>query len=453
LSWQCSFRKSTAEDRAEQADIAVLQAQEDCDIARICAKQFAPDFHQPGAEMVDKVRANEAAASQMAQYQFGGGDDRKAPFVNAASADRLPQSVPNVAGVEQPPATNLSTQRVPQRLPERAVPFSSMLSQSFGPSQPLAATAEGQTLVSFGVPMDGQMPPHTSGAPLATGGGGANYSHSTPRTVPVVVTVTEAPQSSLKASEADVVGDRNPSRTTAADKQRHTTTEARSTSTVIAPTVRSTLAPMDEKFHRGSSKYSLNQLLNDHFDQYAETDGRQTSGTKSREAEGGRWKDERATHDQDDSFARHDRFGDSLAFSSTSRPIHLYSNEPASDLLIRRHTRINIGIPHLSHGTESRGSLPDLMELDKTPMVMTREEIAHLSSQRRLEILRKREEEELYRRNPLLLVRLIFHPSFRAWIVRWKLALFVCWMNLVLFAIFYHLLTSSRPTRERKEDG
>ncbi|XP_037077121.1 junctophilin-1-like [Pollicipes pollicipes] len=41
-------RTATARGKAEQADIAALHSREDSDIARIHAKQFAPDFHQPG---------------------------------------------------------------------------------------------------------------------------------------------------------------------------------------------------------------------------------------------------------------------------------------------------------------------------------------------------------------------------------------------------------------------
>jgi len=42
------FRTSTARDRAEQSIVSALQARDDSDIARVCAKQWAPEFHQPG---------------------------------------------------------------------------------------------------------------------------------------------------------------------------------------------------------------------------------------------------------------------------------------------------------------------------------------------------------------------------------------------------------------------
>lgn len=40
-------RMATARGKAEMADAAAYQAREDFDIARLTAKQFAPDFTQP----------------------------------------------------------------------------------------------------------------------------------------------------------------------------------------------------------------------------------------------------------------------------------------------------------------------------------------------------------------------------------------------------------------------
>lgn len=41
-------RTATARGKAEQADISAVHARDDSDVARVFAKQFAPDFHQPG---------------------------------------------------------------------------------------------------------------------------------------------------------------------------------------------------------------------------------------------------------------------------------------------------------------------------------------------------------------------------------------------------------------------
>lgn len=49
------FRTATARGKAEQADMAADHAREDSDIAIATAKQFAPDFKQPGLEKL-KIR-------------------------------------------------------------------------------------------------------------------------------------------------------------------------------------------------------------------------------------------------------------------------------------------------------------------------------------------------------------------------------------------------------------
>ncbi|KAK6106629.1 MORN repeat family protein [Brugia pahangi] len=50
-------RTATAKERSEQADYIALQAREDADTARMCAKQFAPEFRQPGTEAI-RVQMN-----------------------------------------------------------------------------------------------------------------------------------------------------------------------------------------------------------------------------------------------------------------------------------------------------------------------------------------------------------------------------------------------------------
>lgn len=62
---------------------------------------------------------------------------------------------------------------------------------------------------------------------------------------------------------------------------------------------------------------------------------------------------------------------------------------------------------------DNRSSMPDLMELEKSPVQMTREEVARLSSQRRQEMQREIEEAELLRSNPLRYFKYLYHPSVR----------------------------------------
>lgn len=42
------FRTATARGKAEQADISAVNAREDSEVARVIARELAPDFLQPG---------------------------------------------------------------------------------------------------------------------------------------------------------------------------------------------------------------------------------------------------------------------------------------------------------------------------------------------------------------------------------------------------------------------
>ncbi|KAE9417318.1 hypothetical protein Angca_006697 [Angiostrongylus cantonensis] len=94
--------------------------------------------------------------------------------------------------------------------------------------------------------------------------------------------------------------------------------------------------------------------------------------------------------------------------------------------------------------SENLGSLPNLAELENSGIRLRREDAARLASQRRQEILRDQEDQALLRANPL---RYLFHPSFKAWLVRWKVPIFLAAANLTLLFLFYHLLTYDRRRR------
>lgn len=45
---------ANARAKAEQADLAAEKAQQDSDVARLKAKEYAPEFHQPGNDWLDR---------------------------------------------------------------------------------------------------------------------------------------------------------------------------------------------------------------------------------------------------------------------------------------------------------------------------------------------------------------------------------------------------------------
>ena len=64
---QFNYRTATARGKAEQSDIAAAHAREDSEIARVIAKQFAPDFHQPGSytNQINYVQSKMRLSMQM----------------------------------------------------------------------------------------------------------------------------------------------------------------------------------------------------------------------------------------------------------------------------------------------------------------------------------------------------------------------------------------------------
>ncbi|CAG0883287.1 unnamed protein product [Cyprideis torosa] len=83
-------------------------------------------------------------------------------------------------------------------------------------------------------------------------------------------------------------------------------------------------------------------------------------------------------------------------------------------------------------------SLPDEQQLPKTPLQMTREEVALLSHHQRLTNRRQAEEAERYRANPLLYLT---SPQVQDWCSRQQLVIVVFVVNVVLAGMFFKLLT------------
>uniref|UniRef100_A0A6A7G8V5 Junctophilin-1-like n=3 Tax=Hirondellea gigas TaxID=1518452 RepID=A0A6A7G8V5_9CRUS len=91
-------RTATARGKAEMADIAAVHAKQDSDVARVFARQFAPEFQQPGAE-INKSTAN-AARRQIEAMQTSSREQQPAA---AAVHEQQPNVYNDAAGEESPP--------------------------------------------------------------------------------------------------------------------------------------------------------------------------------------------------------------------------------------------------------------------------------------------------------------------------------------------------------------
>ncbi|XP_068903198.1 junctophilin-1 isoform X3 [Tenebrio molitor] len=96
-------RTAAARGKAEQADLAAAQAKEDSDVATAVAKQYAPDFKQPGLERL-KARQN--------KYQM----NTDISIIQKESLNQIPNQVPNQIPNQVP---NQIPNQIPNQVPNQ----------------------------------------------------------------------------------------------------------------------------------------------------------------------------------------------------------------------------------------------------------------------------------------------------------------------------------------------
>lgn len=113
-------RTATARGKAEQADIAAAHAKEDSDIAEGVAKQYAPDFKQPGLERL-KARQNKFREMQMQQQKQSLDLEQN---TNANSTNqKLPNQIPNQTPNQIPNKSNQipnKSNQIPNQVPNQS---------------------------------------------------------------------------------------------------------------------------------------------------------------------------------------------------------------------------------------------------------------------------------------------------------------------------------------------
>ncbi|EEB13578.1 conserved hypothetical protein [Pediculus humanus corporis] len=97
-----------------------------------------------------------------------------------------------------------------------------------------------------------------------------------------------------------------------------------------------------------------------------------------------------------------------------------------------------IEVATINSNLQRKKSLPDVQVLPKSVAPMSREEASVLSSARREEVRKMREENERLRANPLLY---FLTPHFKEWFSRQQLVMLVLFINISLAIMFFKLLT------------
>uniref|UniRef100_A0AAF5RWU8 Junctophilin n=2 Tax=Wuchereria bancrofti TaxID=6293 RepID=A0AAF5RWU8_WUCBA len=482
-------RTATAKERSEQADYIALQAREDADTARMCAKQFAPEFRQPGTEAIRvqmnclQQQHNAATTTNANHVSFDSPPTSKSSHESRDLSDEIvilnPPSLPGATSEatyspSQQPQTPGGTSYQPQQLMVNLGSYqqgivansdidymSSSFQQHHQSSNPGVYQSSsgfqtgnvtsiyqqqqqsqqqqqqqqhnvnsvgyaGQQQTSIFGSTSYQMLPNVSSSHKVAGSYQPNTQLSVISGTPVpVVHVPYVSSSSSYHPNAVPHHNFNVSHLYQQKQQQHH-------QNLLASYPGTGFAiPEQQSFILHSDITSLDQPHNTTSNIAGELQQRQFgNGTM----------DPRSIENISPASSR------SLLQNLYRRSTLATASDKRLEDVVRRGRRSSGGDDEFEEA-EGRGSLPNLVELKVTGVQLRREEAARLASQQRQELQRLLEEEQLLRSNPL---RYLFHPAFKAWIIRWKMPLVLSVANIFLLMVFYNLLTYEKRTRERR---
>nr|CTP81909.1 Bm5918 [Brugia malayi] len=473
-------RTATAKERSEQADYIALQAREDADTARMCAKQFAPEFRQPGTEAI-RVQMNclqqqhntTTTTTNTNHVSFDSPPTSKSSHESRDLTDEIvvlnPPSLPGatsevIYSPSQQSHTPGGTLYQPQQLVNLGsyqqgivansdVDYISSSFQQHHQSNPGAYQSSsgfqtssvtsiyqqqqqsqqqqhnvnsvgyaGQQQTSTFGSTSYQMLPNVSSHKVA---GGYQSNTQLPVISGTPLPVVHVPYVSSSSSyHANAVPHHNFNVSHLYQQKQQQNLLASYPGTGFA-------IPEQQSFILHSDITSLDQPNNTTSNIAGELQQRQFgSGTM----------DPRSIENISPASSR------SLLQNLYRRSTLATASDKRLENVVRRGRRGSGGDDEFEEA-EGRGSLPNLVELKVTGVHLRREEAARLASQQRQELQRLLEEEQLLRSNPL---RYLFHPALKAWIIRWKMPLVLSVANIFLLMVFYNLLTYEKRTRERR---
>ncbi|KAK6106628.1 MORN repeat family protein [Brugia pahangi] len=504
-------RTATAKERSEQADYIALQAREDADTARMCAKQFAPEFRQPGTEAIRvqmnclQQQHNATTTTNTNHVSFDSPPTSKSSHESRDLTDEIvilnPPSLPGatsevIHSPSQQSHTPGGTLYQPQQLMVNLGSY----------QQGIVANSDVDYISSF--------QQHHQSNP------GAYQSSSGFQTSSVTSIYQQQQQSQQQQHNVNSVGYAGQQQTSTFGSTSYQMLPNVSSSHKVAggyqpntqlPVISGTPLPVVHvPYVSPSSSYHANAVPHHNFNvshlyqqkqqqnllaSYPDQPNNTTSniaGELQQRQFGNGTMDPRSIENISPASSRSllqntnaaqsssrislsdDHYDQYMMFANTSRSGLIHRNRPSltrqpfavhdiSQNLYRRSTLATASDKRLENvvrrgrrgsggddefeEAEGRGSLPNLVELKVTGVHLRREEAARLASQQRQELQRLLEEEQLLRSNPL---RYLFHPALKAWIIRWKMPLVLSVANIFLLMVFYNLLTYEKRTRERR---
>ncbi|PAV90255.1 hypothetical protein WR25_18247 isoform C [Diploscapter pachys] len=479
-------RTSTADERAERAGYVATQSRDDAIQARLCAKQFDPSFKQPGTETLRRqlreTHGGESFGTDLSDplsysRHLSQTHSKQASFEQNLSVDLTdpsafmtpigaapsqigaggPMVAPNMAVMQAQGNTPIMSNHVghnqignhvnfnlPPHLQQQGLdaiggnpqsmqppPVSLQQSQAqiggYNPQQQIYTPAQLQQLqqqqqflaqqqqMLTAQQQQGGQPQFYSGDvyPQQAGTSNASQPH-----IPHMVNAQGQPIGQQPYQVGDgQMGDSMMTESMSQSQQMETSATSLGPSTSQAGDLSQASvnqsglqANLRNQQQQSSSRFSLSD---DHYDQYVITESGQPRLRRNRPSL-------MRQNDVNDPSSMLNRR--STLASSRDRKV-----DPSSS----------------PESQENMGSLPNLAELETGGVRLRREEAARLASQRRQEVLRDQEEQELLRANPL---RYLFHPGLRAWLLRWKVPLLLAAINLSLVYFLFKLLTYEKRT-------
>lgn len=390
-------RTATARGKAEQADIAALHSREDSDIARVHAKQFAPDFHQPGTDNI-RARSEIRVPPSYETTQLPDPSDpasqqpsRSNHIMRAASLDSpngQPAGItPPISGIappisEIPPPTTIRRDSAVSRQPSRRA---------------------SQTIIANNIQETSYLPPDDATDAMLSG------------IVPTPSRAVSVDRGQMEMARAggSAMSDRYsqycrpPSRDGSVER--------------FSRNSRYTPLPTGSDFteHSGPRYRSSSRAPSE---MRSESPSIAASNTPSRPSSR-----RQMLSRMGDSF---DRPGppSSTEMGTVKRTESLFMSGPQG----RRG-----GTPsQIPSSLQRKKSLPDTASLP--PLTLPRKEAAELASARRQQLRHQAELSEMYRANPLLYLA---NPRIKEWFSRQRLVIIVILVNLSMAILFIKLMT------------
>ncbi|MCL4135830.1 UNVERIFIED_CONTAM: hypothetical protein GTU68_022213 [Idotea baltica] len=420
-------RTATARGKAEQADIAAVHAREDSDMARIFAKQFAPDFHQPG---VDALKANmKARGGQLDMNKIGTSQPKdelsnqrsKSLYTHGGTDDYLRDD----AEALPPPGggyTSASLNDQEGIAYEEGIRPRADMHGSTGQMGSRKGSLMGNAIERGRTPARGSRPRGQEMGPIPNAILNDRFDHynrppsrppSRDRSVDRYASrgQTPVPQELI-----------NP-RSRAPSSQRMSTQDWTPDSGVYEDDVSNAPALGSRRASRPTSVLS----------------GDIPSLTGNGFIGGGIPYTIPANQQEAESLLRQRACGQEIPMSPMAaqggtfkRAESLYINP-----VIRRQAQSKTQASPATN-LKRKKSLPDVQPTLQNTPIMPREEAAVLSSHQRETIRRQAEESERYRGNPLLYVT---SPSVQDWFSRQRLVMLILFLNLSLALMFFKLLS------------